>query len=373
MNNEHRQLMKKLLFLLSLLLFMACSRGMQLKTYPANDQHVRIMGRHLVTQNGAVKFGASGVTFYMTFRGTRLAVDLHDEFRDSTSYNWFDVKVDGSPVHEFRTRMGKTHYVLVDSLKPGVHTLVFCKATEGQNGHNELVNIQTNKLLQAASLPKRKIEYIGDSITCGFGDDTLHYACGKGHWFDHTNAWYAYGPRLARRLHTQWMLSSVSGIGMHRNWNNYSPVMPDVYNGVYMEYTKNPVPWNFSEYTPDLVVIALGTNDFSKGPGKKPRQKLDGNAFVKDYTKFVARVHKKYPSAKFMLANSPMFGHPKNKILEGYLQRVIKNTKATGDSAIAQFDWQKKYNHGCDGHPYMNQQAMMEQQLLPKVRKYMGW
>ena len=363
--------MKKILLLLSCLALFACSRG--LKTYPANDSHIQIMGRHLVDSHGAVKFAASGVTFYMKFRGTRLAADLDDEFRDSTSYNWFDVIVDGGHVREFRTRMGKTHYVLADSLKPGVHTLILCKATEGQNGHNRLVDVQTQQLLQAAPLPKRKIEYIGDSITCGFGDDTLQYSCSKGHWFDHTNAWYAYGPRLARSLHTQWMLSSVSGIGMHRNWNNPGPVMPDVYSGVYMEYTKHPVPWDFNKYTPDLVVIALGTNDFSKGDGKEPRPKLNGDAFVKDYTNFVATVRKKYPNAKFILANSPMFGPTEQNTLAGYLQRVIKNSEAAGDSAITSFRWNETYSSGCDGHPNMKQQGLMANELEPVVQKYMGW
>jgi len=363
--------MKKIVILIPLLALLACSRGLQ--TYPANDSHIRVMGRHIVDKDGSIKFAASGVTFYMKFRGTRLTADLEDEFRDSTNYNWFDVIVDGGQLHKFRTRMGKTHYILADSLNPGEHTLILSKATEGQNGHNTLVNIQTDQLLQAAPLPDRKIEFIGNSITCGFGDDTTLVRCGKGTWFDPTNSWVAYGPRLSRSLHAQWMLSSVSGIGMHRNWNSPGPVMPDVYSGVYMEYTKNPVPWDFSKYTPDLVVIALGTNDFSKGDGKEPRPALDGDAFVNDYTHFIGTVREKYPDAKFLLANSPMFGPDQMKQLNGYLQRIKENCEAKGDSSITIFSWDKTYNSGCDGHPYMNQQALMAEQLEPVVKNYMDW
>lgn len=363
--------MKKLFILPFLLLLMACSRGMQ--TYPANDSDIRIMGRHLVDKDGSVKFAASGVTFYFKFRGTRMDAKLDDEFRDSTSYNWFDIILDGKFIRKFHTVMGETHYILADSLQQGVHTLILCKATEGQNGHNRLVNIRTQQLMQSAPLPSRKIEFIGDSITCGFGDDTTLVPCNKGNWFDHTNAWFAYGPRLARSLHAQWMLSAVSGIGMNRNWNSPGPVMPDVYAGVYMEYTKKPVPWNFSKYTPDLVVITLGTNDFSKGGGKIPRPPLDGNAFVKDYTGFVAMVRKKYPHAKFLLANSPMITNENKNVLDGYLQRVIDNRKSAGDSAITRFRWMETYNKGCDGHPYMNQQAKMADQLEPVVSRFMGW
>lgn len=362
--------MKKLL-ILPLLALIACSHGIQ--TYQANDSHIRIMGRHLVDNHGSVKFAASGVSFFFKFRGTQFTADLNDEFRDSTNYNWFDVIIDSSRVRKFHTVAGKTRYVLADSLKSGVHTLLLCKATEGQNGHNTLIDVRTRQLLQAGPLPDRKIEFIGNSITCGFGDDTTMVRCENGQWFDHTNAWYAYGPRLARQLHAQWMLSSVSGIGMHRNWNSPGPVMPDVYSGVYMEYTKNPVPWDFSKYTPDLVVIALGTNDFSKGGGKEPRPALDGDAFVNDYTHFIGTVREKYPDAKFLLANSPMFGPDQMKQLNAYLQRVKENCEAKGDSSITIFSWDNTYNSGCNGHPYMDQQAMMTHQLEPVVKNFMDW
>jgi len=330
------------------------------------------MGRH-INENGAIKFAASGVTFYMKFQGSHLDVDLQDEFRDSTNYNWFTVIVDGGAPKRFRTRPGKEWYTLADSLQSGEHKLILSKATEGQNGHNKLIAIRTGKLLQPAPLPKRKIEFIGDSITCGYGADPRNVPCDKGNWFDPTHAWLAYGPRLARHFNAQWMLSSVSGIGMHRNWNSPGPTMPDVYGGVYMEYTDSITPWDFSRYTPDLVVIALGTNDFSEGDGKKPRPDLDGDAFVNDYTQFVGRVHKNYPDARILLLNSPMFGKSQREKLAGYLQRVIKNRKAAGDSTITRFAFDKKYDNGCDGHPDFKQQAIMAEQLEPRISSFMGW
>jgi len=160
---------------------------------------------------------------------------------------------------------------------------------------------------------------------------------------------------------------------MHRNWNSPGPTMPDVYGGVYMEYTDSISPWDFSRYTPDLVVIALGTNDFSEGDGKKPRPDLDGDAFVNDYTQFVGRVHKNYPDARILLLNSPMFGKSQREKLAGYLQRVIKNRKAAGDSTITRFAFDKKYDNGCDGHPDFKQQAIMAEKLEPRISSFMGW
>ncbi|HET8654569.1 MAG TPA: GDSL-type esterase/lipase family protein [Longimicrobiaceae bacterium] len=331
------------------------------------------MGRAVVDDSGAVSFGASGVTFYTKFRGTGMDADLRDEFRDSTGYNWFTVAVDGGEPTRFRTEPGKRWYSLADDLRPGVHTLALSKATEGQNGHNRLVALRTGELLQADPLPSRKIEFIGNSITAGYGDDARQVACGKGTWFDPSNAWLAYGPRLARRLHAQWMLSAVSGIGMVRNWNSLSPVMPDVYGGIYMEYADTLTSWDFGRYTPDLVLIALGTNDFSDGDGPTPRPALDGDAFVKEYTDFVAGVRGRYPDARILLVDSPMLDRARNDGLDAYLQEVVHNRRAAGDSAVTRFGYAGHYVSGCDGHPDLRQQSRMADELEPVVRATMGW
>ena len=338
------------------------------RTYPAGDERIRVMGRHVVDRTGAIRFGASGGTFFMRFRGPRLDVELEDEFRDSTSYNWFTVVVDGGTVSRFRTRPGQQRYTLATDLGPGPHSLALSKATEGQNGHNRLVFVRAEALLVPAPLPERKIEFIGNSITSGYGADARNVACGAG-----THAWLAYGPRLARRLNAQWMLSSVSGMGMHRNWNAPGPTMPDVYGGVYMEYTDAVVPWDFGRYRPDLVVIALGTNDFSEGDGEEPRPALDGTAFVRDYTRFVRTVRKKYPEAQLLLLDSPVLESEERKRLVSYLQQVVENRKAAGDSALATFTFDGQYTAGCEGHPDRHEQAQMADALEPVVRELMDW
>ncbi|MDY6868585.1 MAG: hypothetical protein SVT56_11925, partial [Chloroflexota bacterium] len=154
-----------------------------------------------------MKFGASGVSFYFKFKGTGLEVTLQDEFRDSTSYNWFMVSVDGREPTRFRTRPGQTRYTLAHSLEDSTHHLVLMKDTEGQNGHNILQEVYTDELLQFDPLPEYKIEYIGDSITAGFGVDEHPIACDEGTWFDHTTAWHSYASVMARKLNAQWMLS----------------------------------------------------------------------------------------------------------------------------------------------------------------------
>lgn len=341
-------------------------------THAASDERVRVMGRHVVEDDGAVAFGAAGVTFFVRFDGTGLSARIDDEFRDSTGYNWFTVVVDGGRPVRFRTRPGQRDYRLAEGLAPGEHTLALSKATEGQNGHDRLVSFSGADLLPAAPLPERRIEFIGDSITAGYGVDPTPVACGEGTWFDPTHAWFAYGPRLARRLGAQWALSAVSGMGMHRNWNSLSPTMPDVYDGVYMEYTETVTPWDFAGYRPDLVVVALGTNDFSEGDGEEPRESLDGEAFVGDYARFLASVRERYPDAPFLLVDSPVFEGEQKERLAGYLREVAERRAAEGDSRVSTFTYAGRYVDGCDGHPGMDGQARMADELEPVVRELLG-
>src|SRR5471030_2017951 len=76
--------------------------GSRMRAYPATSSRIRVMGRHADDKNG-VAFGASGVTFFMKFRGTAMDVELENERRDSTSHNWFTVVVDSGEPFRFRT------------------------------------------------------------------------------------------------------------------------------------------------------------------------------------------------------------------------------------------------------------------------------
>ena len=346
------------------------SHGAQV--YAATDSRVRIMGRH-VMDGGAVTFGASGVTFFIKFRGTALDVELERMSPDTANHDWFTVVVDGGEPTRFRTLLHSQRYTLARDLSRGEHTVALSKATEGQNGHDRLVAVRTDELLQAEPLPARRIEYIGNSITAGYGLDPRPVACKQGTWYDETHAWLAYGPRVARRVNAQWMLSAISGIGMIRNWNSPGPVMPNVYQGVFMEYADSTTKWDFRQYTPDLVIVALGTNDFSDGDGKTPRPALDGDTFVRDYTHFVAGVRARYPNARLLLLTSPMLDAARNQTLAGYLQRVIAARAAAGDSAISHFAFRGRYTSGCDGHPDLAEQLEMANELEPEVRARMRW
>jgi lysophospholipase L1-like esterase len=340
--------------------------------YPATSALIHVMGRH-VRDGDAVRFGASAVTFFIRFRGTALDIGLDDQVADPNGHNWFTAVVDGGAPVRFRTAPGTSRYTVASGLSDGEHRVVLSKATEGQNGHERLRAVYAAELLPADALPERRIEYVGNSITAGYGADQTPVACKAGTWYDATNAWLAYGPTVARRVGAQWMLSAISGIGVVRNWNSPGPVMSRVYEGVYVEYADSLTHWDFARYTPDLVVVALGTNDFSDGAGPAPRPALDGDAFVRGYLALVATLRGHYPRARILLVDSPMLDAARKQRQSEYLERVVAQRAAAGDSAISRFAFDGHFTSGCDGHPDLAEQRRMADQLEPAVRRVMAW
>jgi hypothetical protein len=211
--------------------------------------------------------------------------------------------------------------IVLTAPKAGKHVVWIYKATEAHTGGIHIQKITGNNIKSIARPAAPLIEFIGNSITCGAAADPSEVPCGKGEYHDQHNAYLAYGPGVARVLKTNFIVSSVSGIGVYRNWNSDGPMMPEVYEKTDFQNNNNQL-WHFSKYTPVVVSIALGTNDFSRGDGVKKRLPFDSAAFVGDYLKFVQNVKTKYPDAQIALLISPMIGGNDRILLQNCLTTV---------------------------------------------------
>jgi lysophospholipase L1-like esterase len=268
---------------------------------------------------------------------------------------------------------GQNRYVLAEGLEDREHTILVCKATEAAIGYVEFAGFNCHELLPAPEKPERKIEFIGNSITCGTGLDLSGIPCDSAEWYDQHNAYLAFGPLLARRLNAQWLLSSVSGSGIERNWNGLGPTLPQVYHNTYLRPDSANL-WDFSGYVPDLVVISLGTNDFSDGDGKIPRALPDSTKFVNAYLQFLKTVRKNYPQAVICCLSSPVMQGEKSRILQQYLETIVESMhNKENDKKVSKFFFAKVYDHGCDGHPDRQEHAQMANELEPFLKQVMQW
>jgi lysophospholipase L1-like esterase len=277
-------------------------------------------------------------------------------------------------VYQKRIRVGKDSSVpiIISALKDGPHEVWIYKATEAATGAVYIRQITGSgvKVLPNPNAPL--IEFIGNSITCGAAADPSEVACGAGQYYDQHNAYYAYGPRSARSLGMNYILSSVSGIGIYRNWNSDGPTMPQVYEKLDLQLNDRP-QWDFSKYRPTIISIALGTNDMSNGDGKKPRLIFDSSIFVANYIKFVQLVKSKYPSAQIVLLSSPMVGGQRGQLLENCVTAVKSEIDRLFPESkpVALFFFKPMQARGCSGHPNVEDHAIMAEQLTPFLKKFL--
>lgn len=326
------------------------------------------MGRFFRSPNGNLELISSAVHFGVRFSGT--SCKIYATIPDPNAHNYLQYTLDGKYQKRIRISGMDTQPIVLSGLKNQAHVLWIYKATEAATGPIFIVKIAGSNI-QSLKIPsKTLIEFIGNSITCGAAADPSEVPCGMGEYHDQHNAYLAYGPRLARALGVNFILSSVSGIGIYRNWNSLAPVMPQVYEKT--DFQVNGLRnWDFNTYHPRIVSIALGTNDFSDGDHKNPRLPFDSSVFVSNYIGFVKLVRSKYPAAKIILLSSPMLNGDKREKLQNCLRAVKLNSDKASpkNSPLVLFFFKPMTPRGCGGHPNIEDHAILASELQPAFKK----
>jgi hypothetical protein len=326
-------------------------------------------GRTDIT-NDKLELISSAVHFGFSFRGDDCK--LHVSLPQGMDHNYLQYELDG--VYQNRIRVIKDQKEIVLQAKGKArHTVWIYKATEATTGPIFIEKVTGTDLKVVPNSSAPLIEFVGNSITCGADADTSDMPCGIGDYQDYHNAYYAYGPRVARQLGVNYILSSVSGIGIYRTWNHEEPSMPQVYEKTdfLVGSSRN---WDFSRYTPTIVSIALGTNDLSNGDGKSPRTPFDSSRFVNDYIGFVQLVKSKYPNAQIVLLNSPMVSGERNVLLENCLRTIKDKTDNLhpSDKPVRLFFFKPMQAGGCSGHPSVQDHAVLADELYPFFKKLLS-
>jgi lysophospholipase L1-like esterase len=278
--------------------------------------------------------------------------------------------VDGKYQKRIRINGNSDQPIILNVSTEGKHTVWIYKETEATTGPIFIDKVVAKNIRSLSNPVLPLIEFIGNSITCGACADVSEVPCGTGEYHDQHNAYYAYGPRVARALNVNFILSSVSGIGIYRNWNSNGPTMPQVYENAELD-EQNSHRWNFKLYDPKIVSIALGTNDYSNGDGKRERLPFDSAIFVSTYIKFVRLVRSKYPKAKIALLSSPMINGDTRITLQNCLTAVKINVDKLyrRDKPIALFFFKPMRARGCSGHPSVEDHAILANELTPFFKK----
>lgn len=362
----------RLIIILSVILFISGCQVKAPQKYIASNSLLTYSGRiDKISPNEVVLIG-SAASVSMQFAGDTCVIYLKNNTPHGL-HNFISLELDGEDLGRTRLEGDSVIAMPVDiSFKRDLHKLLICKSTEASNGNVIFCGVLCQQLIEQKYKPDKSFEFIGNSITCGMGNDTTDIPCHTDQWYDQHNAYWAYGSIVARALKVNYMLSSVSGIGIYRNWNvENGPTMPMVYENRYLN-TDASKKWDFSSFTPDIVSIALGTNDFSNGDGIHERHPFDKGLFTSTYIKFVETLYSHYPETQIALLTSPMVTGEKDSLLVQCLTNVKNHFAGTSHKPIAIFEFDEITPHGCDSHPDINDHMQMAEQLIPFYQQLLG-
>jgi lysophospholipase L1-like esterase len=274
------------------------------------------------------------------------------------------VLVDGQEKAVLR-KPGRVRLTLSD-LGPGEHLIRLQKLTESQTGGAKFFGFSTGKGTFPLPPPHRarQIEFIGDSYTVGYGDVSPSRTCTPDQVHDLTDTRLAFGPRLAERLGADYRVNAWSGYGVARNWAGGHPeesalsVYPRLIPGDPARADPGSPTWR-----PQLIVIGLGTNDFST-PLHAGERWADQAALRADYRAryeaFVRELMRRQPQARFVLmANADWAGEV--EAVAAALERPDR---------VKVLSFHDLELTGCNFHPSAHDHQVLADSLFAKLAEF---
>lgn len=339
-------------------------------------KRIRVMGRTVM--DGGMLWMASSLSevgFSVT-GATRLALRLRADgtVKDPAAQDVtprYAVYLDGEKIRDARMTREEETIEIFRGSTPRDAEIRLKKLSECTQSLLALAAIDTDG--KAAPLPemKRRIEFIGDSITCGFGveakreDEPFSTAT--------ENAEKSYAGIIAEKLGADRMLNCYSGHGIVSGYTddpaikNGSELVPPYYEKVGRNGFRLPsgrtvtdIPWDFGAWQPEVIVVNLGTNDLSWCMEYPERKEM----FRKQYREFLKTVRKNNPTARMLCILGAM-----GEGLNEYMTAAVSDYMAeTGDRNIRSMTLKeqdgKKNGFGALWHPSEVTQRELSETVL---------
>ncbi len=258
----------------------------------------------------------------------------------------------------------------------GIHIIKYNEAAFGTVGLKRIY-AEEGKVDGPLLTKKRKIEYIGDSITCGYGVEGI---LDKNVFnTDIENPHLSFSIKSAKKLDADYQLVSWSGIGIISDY-----IGPEVdearqeilINQLYPYTDKmqddklglSPEEWDFTLFEPDVIVLNIGTNDASYTREKPDREKW----YADEMKQFIRFIHEKNKKAKIAFCYGIM-----DQTLCMTIDKLVNEINEEGEEYIKFFRLplqdEKTDGYAVDYHPTKSTHEKMSVRVADYIREYMGW
>ena len=345
-----------------------------MKAIPLDKTNVKLLGRALV-RDDILRLTLSGTGCEFTFTGCKLALTVgvdSDCFNDGRRCNMPRIAIlcDGRIIVKKLIEQRSERFDIVSSETPVTKTIRIVKLSECAFSHAEVSPAETDDgavIAPTADKPL-KIEFIGDSITCGYGVDDSNlqseFSC------EAENAMKSYAYIAADLLGADYSLFSYSGYGIISGYSgdgvrNTRELLPPYYESCGFSYSSvngtklKDIPWDFSAFVPDIIVLNLGTNDnsFCAFHNEAYRE------FEDSYLAFLKVVRRCNPNAHIICSLGIMLTEPLP-----YIENAVKRL---GDSNVSVFRYTMQnglLGFGSNWHPSEDTQRRAGEELAEYIK-----
>jgi lysophospholipase L1-like esterase len=283
-----------------------------------------------------------GTYFETAFRGSSAL------FRVGPGEVSLRIRVDGgAPVALVKPAPGLYR---VAGLGTGAHRLRIDVASESQAGPTAFGGFYALPGTRPLPVPRRarQIEFIGDSHTVGYGNTSSKRECSEDEVWATTDTSRGIAPLTAARYDADYQVNAISGRGIVRNYGGFAAdTLPEAYPYALLDHK---TPYRDRAWRPRVIVVALGTNDFTTPlhAGEKwPSRGALYADFEATYAAFLARLRAANPEAHFILWATDMADGE----IAAEVRKVVDRVRASGERRIGFVPVRGLALTGCNYHP----------------------
>ena len=346
-----------------------------IREYQPSSDNVKPLGRAWYSEGELIcAYSGTGCEFTAAGKSVKFTIKGDDAARSGNNDNAarLAVYVDGERVQDIMLDEKEKTVTAFEGETEKTAVVSLVKLSESANSTFSITKIEAEGEIKPTEEKPLYIEFIGDSITCGYGVDDED----RNHHFSTSteDCTKAYAYKTAQILDADYSLVCLSGHGIISGYTSNpdkksaSQIMPKYYDKIGFCYTSDvsDTEWDFRR-SPDIIVINLGTNDDSYCNGDPDKQA----EFTEAYVEFIKHIREKNPDSHILCT----LGVMGSGLLRSIRTAVETYTTETGDDKVTATPLpQQSESNGiaADWHPTEKTHEKTAEKVAKKIKELLG-
>ena len=325
------------------------------KSFAASDDYIKPLGRSLFKDDTRMfTYTCSGIEF--EFFGTSASIDVICGGKARVA-----VYVNDELTEDIILDKGETSLDVFSANEAKYSKITLRKLSE--MGYNYVgvkgINVTSQGMIYPSAEKAHSIEYIGDSVTCGYGIDNDDFGNGS----------KSYAALVAKRFDVDYSICACGGIGVYSAYTEgNTPNRDSLIGELYDKQAIDNEIWDFSQQY-DLIVINMGSNDNVWVRGIDEREQRFGEA----YYELIAQVREANPDSCIICS----YGVLSTGLMDEIRKQADRYSSENNDSKLYCFQYELqdivRDGYGTNYHPSAKTHENMANDLSDYISELLGW